>query len=390
MKLKRVTLAAIVLLVGGFAVALASEQKIDAATDAWLRQFKLGPYQEPTLYELALKEGEVTVYAYTSRIHDVAKSFMQRYPGITVHVYDMDTPEIISKVLAEQAAGRYEADLIWVKDPAVAYFELYVPGIIFGWIPPHVAHLVPDELKEPLLRIHHVSLSVWFYNTEVYSESPITNIWDVTRPEWRGRVILPDIVLLTEYIATFASIIYNADAMAAAYERAFGQPIVLSRGVENAGYEWIKRVLENDAIIVRTTHEVTNAIGAPGQKSPPVGLSAFSRLRDMERNPDLKFGAAYGMTDPVFGFLHTNVHGFVNRAPHPNAAKLFFQFQMGDDCQFTGSKPYQVLGNWLVRVDAPVPSGAPKLSEISYWDVDSGFVWDEYTKIVDFWMLHRW
>jgi iron(III) transport system substrate-binding protein len=256
-------------------------------------------------------------------------------------------------------------------------------------VPPHVDHLIPEELKEPLMRIHHASLSVWFYNTEVYDESPITNIWDLTTEEWRGNVVLPDIVLLTEYIATFGSIVENADEMAQAYQRRFGEEITLSPGIENAGWEWIYRVLRNDPLIVRTTHEVTEVVGEPGQSDPSVGLSAFSRLRDLERWPEQRFGVAWEMADPVFGFLHTNVHGFVRFGPNPNAAKLFLQFQLGDDYDFTGNKPYQVLGNWLVRADAPLPEGAPPLAELDYWDFDVEWIWDHYVQIVDFWTIHR-
>lgn len=373
----------------GLVASQASASDLDQQTEAWLQEAKLGPYAEPTLYELALQEGEVTVYSYTSRIHDVGRMFMERFPGITAHTYDMDTPEIISRVMEEQRAGQYRADLIWLKDPPTAYFEMYLPGIIHNWVPPHVAHLIPDELKEPLMRIHHASLSAWFYNTEVYDESPVTNLWDLTTDEWRGRVVLPDIVLLTEYIATFGSIVYHADEMEQAYVRRFGEEIELSRGIENAGWEWIYRVLRNDPLIVRTTHEVTEVVGEPGQDSPPVGLSAFSRLRDLERWPERRFGVAWELVDPVFAFLHTNVHGFVRFAPNPNAAKLFLTFQLGDDYDFTGNKPYQVLGNWLVRRDGPVPEGAPPLAEVDYWDFDVEWVWDHYVQIVDFWTLHR-
>ena len=387
MRAKCIGVAVLAFLIGGAAVGLATEQNIDAATKAWLEQAKLGPYQEPTLYELALAEGEVTVYSYSSRVHQFGATFEARYPGIKVNAFDMDSGEILTKVLAEQSAGKFSADVIFLKDPAAVIAELYEPGYVFNYIPPDIKHLLPAAYREPLL-VHHISLDVFIYNTEVYESSPIKNIWDLTRPEWRGKFLMPDPLVTTEYIEVLATIVQHADDMAAAYEEAFGAPLVLSPGVENASYEWIKRVLQNGAVIVRSTDDVSNAVGAPGQVDPPVGLTAFSRLRDKEKNPQLAFDVAYGVK-PVLGVEHQVVVAVVNRAPHPNAAKLLIQWMMGDDYGGWGYAPYHVCGNWPTRLDVPAPSGVPALAELAYWKTDAGFVWDEYGKIVDFWTLNR-
>lgn len=387
MRVKCVGVAVLAFLIGGAVVGLAAEQNIDAATKAWLEQVKVGPYMPPTLYELALAEGEVTIYSYSSRVHNFAATFMARYPGVKVNAFDMDAGEIITKVLAEQRAGRFSADVIYLKDPAAVIAELYEPGYVFNYIPPDIKHLIPPQYQEPLL-VHHISLDVFIYNTEVYDSTPIKNIWDLTRPEWRGKFLMPDPLITTEYIEVLATIVQNADAMAAAYEKAFGSPLVLSPGVENAGYEWIKRVLENEAVIVRSTDDVSNAVGAPGQAAPPVGLTAFSRLRDKEKNPQLAFDVAYGM-EPVLGFEHQVVVAIVNRSPHPNAAKLLVQWMMGDDRGGWGYAPYYIFGNWPTRVDVPAPPGVPSLTELPYWNTDSDFVWSVYGEIIDFWTVNR-
>ncbi|MDY0392166.1 MAG: ABC transporter substrate-binding protein [Candidatus Bipolaricaulis sp.] len=387
MRVKSIGSLILAFLIAGWVVGLAGGQKIDEATRAWLEQVKVGPYLEPTLYELALTEREVTIYSYSSRVHQFGATFEARYPGIKVNAFDMDSGEILTKVLAEQRAGKFSADVIFLKDPAAVIAELYEPGYVFNYIPPDIKHLLPAEYREPLL-VHHISLDVFIYNTEVYESSPIKNIWDLTRPEWQGKFLMPDPLVTTEYIEVLATIVQHAADMATAYEEAFGESLVLSPGVENAGYEWIKRVLQNGAVIVRSTDDVSNAVGAPGQVHPPVGLTAFSRLRDKEKNPQLAFDVAYGVK-PVLGVEHQVVVAVVNRAPHPNAAKLLIQWMMGDDYGGWGYAPYHVFGNWPTRVDVLAPSGVPALAELAYWNTDAEFVWDEYGKIVDFWTLNR-
>jgi hypothetical protein len=148
---------------------------------------------------------------------------------------------------------------------------------------------------------------------------------------------------MPEFIEVLATIVQHGDEMAKEYQRVFGKPIQLSRGVKNAGYEWILRMLKNDAIIAGSTNDVSNAVGQPGQAKPPVGITAFSRLRDKEKNPKLVFDVSYD-TKPVMGFATEVIVAIANRAKHPNAAKLM----TADDGRRKGGqgyKPYFVLGN---------------------------------------------
>ena len=134
---------------------------------------------------------------------------------------------------------------------------------------------------------------------------------------------------MPEFIEFLATVVQHGDEMAREYQRVFGKPIQLGKGVKNAGYEWILRVLKNDAIIAGSTNDVSNAVGQPGQAKPPVGITAFSRLRDKEKNPKLAFDVAYEVK-PVIGIATEVVIAIVNRAKHPNAAKLMTRWMMGD------------------------------------------------------------
>jgi iron(III) transport system substrate-binding protein len=109
--------------------------------DDWLKRAELGPYapavmNEKQLYEKAKTEKEVTVYSYSSRVHQFGKTFEQKYSGIKVNGFDMDSTEIVTKVLAEQKAGNFVADVIFLKDPATAHHELLEKGYIVTYVPP--------------------------------------------------------------------------------------------------------------------------------------------------------------------------------------------------------------------------------------------------------------
>ena len=357
--------------------------------DEWLKKAELGPYasasfDEKAIYEKAKGEKEVAIYSYSSRVHQFAKTFEAQYPGIKVKGFDMDSAEIITKVLAEQKAKNYVADVIFLKDPGTAQFELLDKGLLHTYVPPDLKSVLPERFQKPFLT-HHVSLDALVYNTEVNKETPVASLWDLTRPEWKSKVLFPDPAKMPEFVEFLCTVVQRADEMEKEYQRVFGKPIQLSKDSKNAGYEWILRLLKNDAVISGSTNDVSNAVGQAGQQKPPVGITAFSRLRDKEKNPKLAFDVAYDLR-PVTGVATGVVVAIVNQGKHPHAAKLLMRWMMGDEKGERGYKPYHVLGNIPTRTDMTAPKGSKPLKDLNVWAADPRYVWDHGQEIRDFWL----
>ena len=190
---------------------------------------------------------------------------------------------------------------------------------------------------------------------------------------------------MPEFIEVLAAIVQHSDEMGKEYQRVFGKPIQLSKDSKNAGDEWILRLLRNDAVISGSTNDVSNAVGQPGQQKPPVGITAFSRLRDKEKNPKLAFDVAYDLR-PVTGVATQVVVAVVNQARHPSAAKLLVRWMLGDEKGGRGFAPYFVLGNIPIRTDQPAPKGSRLLKDLNAWTADPQYVWDHGQEIRDFWL----
>lgn len=366
-----------------------SQTRYSKETEEWLKKSELGPYEskienEKQLYEKAKLEKEVNIYSYSSRVHQFGKTFEQQYPGIRVNGFDMDSSEIVTKIIAEQKANNFVADVIFLKDPATVLHELMAKGYVFTYIPPDLRSVIPERFQKPFL-VHHVSLDALVYNTEVYKQSPIQSLWDLTRDEWKSKILFPDPIKMPEFTEFLATIVQHSEEMEKEYQRVFGKPISLSKGSKNAGYEWILKLLKNDVIIAGSTNDVSNAVGQPGQQKPPVGITALSRLRDKEKNPKLVFDVAYEI-QPVMGIATEVVVALVHRAKHPNAAKLLIRWMMGDEKGGQGYKPYFVLGDLPTRTDQPAPKGSRRLQELNVWMSDPKYVWDHGQEIRDFWL----
>lgn len=106
MKRSLITVIVIVLLSTLASGPVWGQGKFPKETEEWLKKSELGPYEtrsydEKQLYEKAKLEKEVAVYSYSSRVHQFGKTFEKQFPGIKVSGFDMDSTEIVTKVLAE-------------------------------------------------------------------------------------------------------------------------------------------------------------------------------------------------------------------------------------------------------------------------------------------------
>jgi iron(III) transport system substrate-binding protein len=377
---------AALLLLGGIGLAIAATPP---GLDAWLKQVELGPYQEAkfdaeALYQKAKAEGRVTVYSYSSRIVEVAKTFEQRYPGIKVQAFDMDSAEIVTKVQAEQTAKNYAADVVYMKDPTTALHVLKNPGHLVTYVPGDLTALLRPEHREPFL-IHHLSFDVLVYNSAGQAKAPVSSLWDLTKPEWQGRVQFPDPQVLPEFTEVLATIVQHSAEMAKEYERVFGKPLQLSPGVPDAGREWIKRLLANRVTVARSTNDVAKAVGRAEPARAPIGFTAMSRLRDREKDPKLQFDVAYDL-QPVAAVTTGVLLAVPAYAPHPQAAKLLVRWLMGDAKGGEGYKPYFVLGDAPTRSDQPLPPGMRAIER--RWYADPAYVWANGRAILDFWLAN--
>ncbi len=335
------------------------------------------------LYEAAKEEGKVVIYSMTSRIKDIKESFEAQYPGVEVEHYDMRMAEIFEKFEREHEAGIYTADILFIKDAdGVVYNEFFKEGLLHAYIPEDIAKNIPDEFRtvayKPYFEVKQV-----YYNTEKYDESPINSWWDLTKPEYKGRVMFGNPIANQEILGLFLTMIKYADEMEADYKEVFGEDIVLN-GTKNAGYEWIKRLAENDPILTTSDSDIVKAVGAPGQENPPFGIAVSSKMRDA-RTKDLLINVPEKMT-PRDGICDAAILAVTDQAQHVNAAKLLIRWIGGEtDGTGEGFAPFHVEGSWPTRSDV-VPMNTPLLDELNLWSDDSDFKYDIVDDVTEFWL----
>jgi len=355
--MKKLIIAGLMCSVVPFAPALALAQDLDSMS-------------VDELYEIAKQEGQVTVWSLSSRIAQIEVAFEAKYPGIDLVGLDINSTNQIARLVAEQNAGIHAVDVLYLSEAPTVFGELVPAGRLVSYLPPRVAGQIAPGLTEPL-PTHRLSTRALMYNEAAYPDgSPITNLWQLTTPEWRSKVLMEDPAQRGEVLDLLTEISLRSDEMAAAYEAFFGKPIEVEGHLDGAGQQFIQDLFENDLILISSSSTVRASVGDKTATDPAVGFMTYSSMRDNEKE-----GWALQIAndvDPASGILFPAVLAIADQAPNPAAARLVIDFMFGDDSATGGPgfEPFAVPGDYAARRTIADDPAALPLEEVNLWQID--------------------
>ncbi len=333
------------------------------------------------LYKLALDEGILTIYSTSTRMVDVAKSFEKQYPGLTVKVLDMRPTELIDMLRTTVDEQVYDCDIVTCSDgDGVMSRELLPEGYIFKYVPQDIKDRFIEGNDGELLTLMQEAI-VFAYSDAVYTEPPVDNWWELTEEQWRGKVLMPNPTRSVTTFAFLAMFIKHEQEMAKAYADRYGKELETLPG-EGAGKTFIRRLVENGLVLVNSSDEVAEGVGAPGIQENMVGIMVSSKLRMRDLGYTVQISE---QMKPFVGVLAPSSIMIAGGAKNINAAKLFIRWIFGEaDGQGEGYRPYLQNGAWSVRSD--VRSDSEKgLDEMNMIYFDSGFIYDNKDGLLGFW-----
>ena len=365
------------------------------AAEQWAKDNGVGPYQPEVddwdaITAAAIAEGKVTVYANSSGIEDLFEAWEALYPEIEFDAADTDG--IDTKMRAEQESGNVIGD-VWFNSDGHILFGEFVPNQWMWWFVPRevtIPELTPDY---PFAIARH-STDVIGYNNAFYPDGcPLTNIWQLTEPQYYGKFFMEDPISDVSTMAKIATFVQNADEMAAAYEALYGKPWTEDElavpdesgmAVENAGYLWLKKVAYNGVVVLDDGDLVDAAFAGldlPADEEPGFGWTGYSTY-EATLEGELNMMPCFGM-EPVMGIFKTSFLGIANGAPHPNAAKLFIRFALSE----AGFEPWNEIGSYPAAEGLPVFEDNLPLDELlpQVWEMDPIFDWEYVSVVRDFW-----
>jgi iron(III) transport system substrate-binding protein len=337
-----------------------------AAEAPWQKEW------EKTL-EAAKKEGQLTIYI--SGYEAVLPDFEKEYPEIKVTAVTGRGNQLGQRLLAERRAEKYIADVV-SSGANPNYQQFYQAKALDPIKPALILPEVTDQTKW-YLKTHQYSdpegqyvfnyvgsatYGAVHYNTKLVDVKEFKSYWDLLNSKWKGKIEVRDIREAGPGAGNTRFFYHHPDLGPAFIRKLFGEMDVTLFRDFRQGPDWL--ATGKFAICFFCDVDVLKRQGLPVDTFGPEAFKEGGGLVQQ------------------FGTL-----ALVNRAPHPNAAKVFINWFLSRRGQIAlqkrtlaGESPADSL-----RIDIPkddVPYLNRRLEGIKYLDTGKP-EWIEMKPIIE-------
>jgi iron(III) transport system substrate-binding protein len=356
---------------------------LSPASRTWLERSGLttaGGEDWPRVQEQARREGAVILYSDTSRAENAAASFAEAFSPLDAQALALGRQNIALRLEEGQRGEVAVADVYLASDP-LRIAAMIEQQRAWNTVPLTLATVLPPGLTQPALT-HHWTIYGLIYGGDAL-RAPLDSWWDLVRPEWQGRVALPDPIGDERTLLFLVTITQHAAELQQAYRAKFGREIVLDADCPDAGYQWIKGLLGNQPALLASDADVVRWVGGTPAAGMRLGLCGSEQLAKAGREGS-RFTPFYQAV-PTAGLRWRSEVVIVDRAPHPYAARLLVAWLMGDAKGGQGYAPWYAPGYYPARRDVPDPPGSVPRQELEarLWDLDLAHVRKNLTRVRD-------
>jgi len=296
-----------------------------------------------TVLEGARKEGKLVVY--TSMTVDQAQklnnAFSAKYPFIQIGMFRAVGERLLTKIMTEAQAGRYEFDVVQSAETQ-AYF-LKKKNLLGKYLPAEAKHLHKGFFdSEGYWSAVYMMPNVIGYNTRMVKRNEVPRSdEDLLNPKWKGKIGMDH--TKPEWFAW-----------------------KLKRMGEEKGMAYMKKLGAQELRLYAGLTIITNLLAAG--EFPLVLNTYVHNAEDAKRK-----GAPVDWVAQEPVFTKFQPIGVGARATHPNTAKLFVDFMLSEE----GQKIIASFGRVPTRIGVPIAvQGIDKLNFV----VDDISAGDDFNK----------
>lgn len=283
----------------------------------------------------AIQEGEFLFYTHDSEpaAAGIIEAFGKEFPNIRGKYVRAQNGALFAKLLAERSAGRFNADVIQFSEPATA-IDFQKRGGYTRYLSPQSGAYAPEHLSDPAGDYFWVGVSFAgiAYNTDKVTPADAPTTWkDILKPLWLNRVSVKQSSSGMQFAQWYELKKLYGDGFWKEFAR------LRPRGFDSRVQLFDRLARGDDRICALAEYAgylLHKEKGAPIAFVPPAdGLPAAAL-----------------------------VAGVADKAPHPQAARLFLDWLMSPRGQaHYQNNPYLYYGT--VRKDAPPMPGGVQLSD---------------------------
>ena len=299
------------------------------------------PDREQKLMAAAKKEGSLEIYtsAQSDDMGALVQAFEKKY-GIKVNVWRSSSEKVLQRFVQEARASRHTMDIAETNGPELE--AMHREKLTEKMSSPYLKDLIPQAIM-PHGEWTGTRLNVFVqaYNTNALKKDQLPKKWeDLADPKWKGKLGIEQ---------------EDSDWLA-------GEAAEMG---EQKATKVFKDIVDKAGISVRKGHTLLTQLVASGEI--PLALTVYNYKAEQLKNK----GAPINWFTIGPAMARANGIAVNRKAPHPNAAVLFFDFEIGPEGQ-------QILARrdfvpTSKKVDTP-------LNKIPMKFVDSRVQLDEFQK----------
>lgn len=274
----------------------------------------------------AKAKGKVSWYAaiFPDELRLALTERFKAKTGLDVETYVGGTGQVYSRFVSERKAGAHNVDVLTISDTDL------------------VAQLVKQKALVPYSKAPTQSIAASYhdadgywqaiafwacsleYNTRLVKKADLPKSWeDLIDPKWKSKIAINDPA-----------------------RSALGF-LLLKAMVAEKGWDWIKKLMENDPLVIAVGPGVDQAV-VKGERQLGTTVSAYVSATMKAGGP-----VGVGLDEALFASLMTT--SVVADAPNPEGAQLLVDFLLSKEA----GELYAANGWFSPRGDVPGPFGYP-------------------------------
>lgn len=311
------------------------------------------------LEALAREEGTVSLYSSLPEEENrvLGDAFEEEY-GIAVEVVRAGSLNILQRLYEELQAGVLQADVFHSLYPP-GFYQLKEEGHLaayesaeFDAYPDDPDFVDPDGMWGPL----RIVANVIEWNTEALGDLPPPETWeDLLKPEYQGMLASAD--------PTYGGTQFMQYYMWA----------------EEYGDDYIRDLAAQDMQLV-DSHGALSSVITTGERAIAVEMNDYQAWSDKY----LDDAAVEYIYPPENVLVVPGQLSILEEAPHPCAARLFFDWLLSAEAQ---QIVQDEIGAYSAREDAEPIEGRPPLAEVDQYQPDWQYLQEnlaeEQSRVVD-------
>ena len=286
----------------------------------------------------AKKEGKLSLYLYQGdgELAAVADAFHKKYPEIAITTVTGRGSQLGPRIMAERRAEKYLVD-VYIGGPTTPYTVFYraqvlepiKPALILPevldeskwWQGKH--HYIDPEGKHIFVFVGNASGGYVAYNSKLADAGKFNSYWDFLDAKWKGKILSMDPSESGRQRIGVRILYYTPELGPEFLRRLYGEMgVTLTREIRQAT-DWLAGGKFSICFFCS---------GVPEAKKQGLPVDEF-RVTQWRETQAVSAGSTGSLV-------------LLNRAPHPNAAKLFMNWFLSRE----GQAALQKVANTSVSV----------------------------------------